>query len=93
MKVAFYRKIKESILRDIHAGILKPGDRIPTVRAISEQWGVSAIVGLRVFKELNSSGLVEKREGEGIPCVDRGRIQGALHSVFSGDLQPSIQGA
>ena len=65
MKVAFYRKIKESILRDIHAGILKPGDRIPTVRAISEQWGVSAIVGLRVFKELNSSGLVEKREGEG----------------------------
>ena len=65
MRTPFYQKITERILRDIRCGTLKPGERIPTVREIGEQYGVSAIVGLRVFKELSQSGLVIKRDGEG----------------------------
>ncbi|MBR2373796.1 MAG: GntR family transcriptional regulator [Lentisphaeria bacterium] len=65
MRVPLYQKIAEHILRDIRSGMLKPGDRIPTVREMSEQYSVSAIVGLRVFKELSNSGLVEKHDGEG----------------------------
>ncbi|MBQ9338367.1 MAG: GntR family transcriptional regulator [Lentisphaeria bacterium] len=79
-----YREIVDDIAGRIRAGGLKPGDRIDSIRTICEKYGVSAIVALRVFKELTGSSLIVKREGEGYFVALRGdeRVRHNVVCVF-----------
>jgi len=60
-----YQKITDDILSAIQSGKLAPGDRISSVREITEKYGVSQITALRVFKELLNTGKVIRRNGSG----------------------------
>ena len=72
MRKPKYKEIVSDIAGRIQSGELKPGDRIDSIRTICEKYGVSAIVALRVFKELTRSSLIVKREGEGYFVALRG---------------------
>ncbi|OQA85636.1 MAG: DNA-binding transcriptional regulator FrlR [Lentisphaerae bacterium ADurb.Bin242] len=63
--MTMYQKITDDILGAIQAGKLAPGDRISSVREITEKYGVSQITALRVFKELLNTGKVVRRNGSG----------------------------
>ena len=65
MRKPKYKEIVSDIAGRIQSGELKAGDRIDSIRTICEKYGVSAIVALRVFKELTRESLIVKREGEG----------------------------
>lgn len=60
-----YVKIIEDLKAQIASGELTPGDRIVSIREMCNEYGVSSIVALRVFRELAEEGLIEKRDGEG----------------------------
>lgn len=64
-KKAIYQVIMEDIDSDINAGLLRPGDPIPSIRLIKEKYGVSQITALRVFKELSEVGRIVKKDGSG----------------------------
>jgi DNA-binding transcriptional regulator YhcF (GntR family) len=49
----------------IRSGLLTPGDRIPTVRRISEECGVSVVTAMRALQELARKGLVRSKTGAG----------------------------
>lgn len=55
----------EALAAPIHAGQLKPGDKLPTESEIVQQLGVSRTVVREAISRLQASGLVETRHGIG----------------------------
>ncbi len=49
----------------IHDGVLRPGERTPSLRAVCDQHGVSMSTAVQAFVELESRGLVEPRHKSG----------------------------
>lgn len=63
--MAPYRKIVDEISGRIAAGTLRPGDRIPSARQITRDWGVAIATATKVLATLRQEGLVEPRPGVG----------------------------
>ena len=66
-----YQQIVESIRKDILAGVLKPGSRLPAIRKLTEQWQCNTGTVLRAYQELSRLGLVVSHVGQGTKVVDR----------------------
>lgn len=58
-------EIVASLRRRITSGELKPGDRVPSTRQITRQWGVAMATATRVLAALQQEGLVVARPGIG----------------------------
>ena len=60
-----YRQI-ESQLRDfILSGVLKPGTRLPTIRALAQDLSCSVITTRRAYEDLEREGFILTRVGRG----------------------------
>jgi GntR family transcriptional regulator len=56
----------ESQLRDfILSGVLKPGTKLPTIRALAVQLTCSVITTQRAYQDLEGEGLILTRQGRG----------------------------
>lgn len=64
-KVTVVESIVEQIVRQIQAGKLKPGDRLPSERQLIEMLGVSRSSVREALQGLAVMGLVESRHGQG----------------------------
>lgn len=64
-----YQQIAESIRQDILYGNRGPGDRLPSVRDMAEQWGCTPGTVQRAYKELARQGLIVSRPGQGTHVV------------------------
>lgn len=60
-----YEEIAAQMIERIHAGELKPGDRLPPERALAEEYGVSRTVIREALRSMEMMGCVESRVGEG----------------------------
>lgn len=60
---------------DIEAGSLAPGDRFPTEKAITEDFGVSRTVVREAFARLAAQGLLESRRGSGAYVAEHARYR------------------
>jgi molybdate-binding protein/DNA-binding transcriptional regulator YhcF (GntR family) len=60
-----YETIAEAVRQQILRGDLKPGDRMPTVRQMTERWGCTPGTAQRAYRELARQGLVTSRQGQG----------------------------
>ena len=67
--MAPYRRIVDEISGRIAAGALRPGDRIPSARQITRDWGVAIATATKVLATLRQEGLVEPRPGVGTVVV------------------------
>jgi len=76
-----YQKISDSIRRDVLEGRLKPGDVLPSVRAMCKKWQCTSGTVQRAYHELTKQGLIVSEVGRGT------RISGAL------ETPAQIQGA
>lgn len=65
-----YQEIAESIRRRIAAGELQPGDRLPAVREMAEQWNCTPGTVNRAYLELAEQGLVSGHRGSGTRILD-----------------------
>lgn len=65
-----YQQIAESIRHDVLDGRLKPGDRLPSVRAMADRWGCTIGTVQRAYQELAQHGLVTSRSGRGTRIVE-----------------------
>ncbi|MFM8320633.1 MAG: GntR family transcriptional regulator, partial [Chloroflexota bacterium] len=66
-----YQKISAAIRQDILSGILKPGDRLPSVRKMTTQWSCTSATVLRAYQELARQGLVISHIGQGTRVTQR----------------------
>ena len=60
-----YVRIRDEISRRIEAGELRQGDRIPSLREMCDEFGVSSITARRALLDLLNEGIVERRGGLG----------------------------
>jgi AcrR family transcriptional regulator len=67
-----YRRIADDIERQIGAGELRPGDRVPSARQITRDWGVAIATATRALGELAARGAVRAVPGVGTVVVDPG---------------------
>lgn len=58
-------EVAEQIKKNIAEGILKPGDKLPSVRLLSESFQVGQSTIREAFSVLKTIGLIETRQGEG----------------------------
>ncbi|MGK5678193.1 GntR family transcriptional regulator [Actinoplanes sp. URMC 104] len=60
-----YRRIVAEIRRRIESGELQPGDRVPSARAITREWGVAIATATKAHATLREQGLTLPRPGVG----------------------------
>ena len=60
-----YQQIVESIRQEILSGKLRPGDRLPSIRSLTNKWDCTPGTVQRAYHELAESGLVVSRPGQG----------------------------
>lgn len=65
MRPPRYQAIVDGLAARIHSGELRPGDRLPTVRALMAEHGVALATASRVMAELAAAGLVVGEVGRG----------------------------
>ena len=66
--------IVASVHREIASGALPPGSRLPPVRALEKQLGLSKNTAQAAYDELVARGLVEAREREGVFVLASERV-------------------
>lgn len=76
-----YLGIVQALESDIYAGRVKPGDRLPSQRAIAEVLQVDLTTVTRAFNEARRRGLVEGNKGRG------SFIRGAVEKKLISDKQ------
>ena len=65
------RQIAAQIRAQCAGGTLRPGDRLPSVRALAAELAVNQNTILRVYERLTAEGLLERRHGDGTFVADR----------------------
>jgi GntR family transcriptional regulator len=63
--VPIHDQIKDQIVGLIHAGRLKPGEQLPTIRALSIELAVNFNTVAHAYHELHAEGVISTRRGEG----------------------------
>jgi GntR family transcriptional regulator len=64
-RVPIHDQIQEQIKGLIHAGALKAGDQLPTMRALSIDLAVNFNTVAHAYRELDGEGVISTRRGEG----------------------------
>ncbi len=60
-----YQEVAEKIAHLIEEGVLRPGERVSSLRRVSQQYGVSLTTAIQAFIWLEDRGLVEARPKSG----------------------------
>ncbi|WP_344442545.1 winged helix-turn-helix domain-containing protein, partial [Kitasatospora nipponensis] len=58
-------RIAAELRRGIAAGELRPGDRVPSTRRLTQEWGIAMATATKVLAGLRREGLVLSRPGVG----------------------------
>src|SRR5689334_2690249 len=66
-----YARIVSEIRQQIESGRLRPGERVPSVRAITRRWGVAIATATKVLDTLRNLGLVRAVPGVGTIVLPR----------------------
>ena len=73
--VPAYRQLVDQIRLQVAAGRLKPGDEIPSTRALSAELSLNPMTISRAYALLEEEGVLERRPG--LPLVVRARSSAA----------------
>jgi GntR family transcriptional regulator len=65
------RQIAAQIRAQCASGGLRPGDRLPSVRALAAELAVNQNTILRVYERLTGEGFLERRHGDGTYVANR----------------------
>lgn len=90
-KVPIYEQIQAQILRFIEAGVLRPGDRLPSVRQLAQDNGINPNTVARAYADLESSGYVYNLPKKGV-YVSEIDIASSRESQIISVLKPLIDG-
>jgi GntR family transcriptional regulator len=70
--VPIYLQVMQQIKYLVASGRLQPGDELPSIRTLAEQLIVNPNTIARAYRELESSGVVEKRRTAGTFIAETG---------------------
>jgi DNA-binding LacI/PurR family transcriptional regulator len=93
--ITLAHQIKSQITWLIVSGILKPGDRLPSVRLMSKHLGINLHTVRNAYRMLEDEGLVETRQGWGTKVLAPdplriGKSSASIQSHTIGVILPSL---
>ena len=65
-KEPIYEQIQKQILRFIEVGVLKPGDRLPSVRQLAQDNGINPNTVAKAYSQLEQNGYVYNLPKKGV---------------------------
>ncbi len=74
-KESIYEQIRSQIEKFIDAGILRPGDPLPSVRSLANDLGINPNTVMKAYRELENAGTIYTLNKKGVFVADRGRIR------------------
>jgi GntR family transcriptional regulator len=69
--VPAYVQIVQQVRQALLGGVLRPGDRLPTVKDVVAELAINPNTVLKAYRELEREGLVEGRQGVGTFALRR----------------------
>lgn len=84
--------LRVRLLKGVQAGVLEPGDRLPSARELEREFGVDHRVVLRAYRRLADESLVEMRARGGIYVAGTGKANGAVAPAESWLTEVLAQG-
>ena len=69
--VPSYRQVVQQVEQALRMGHLHPGDQLPTVKQVVAEVAINPNTVLKAYRELETMGLVEGRQGVGTFVVGR----------------------
>ena len=66
-----YVQIKESLIAQVAAGVLLPGDKLPSVRELAGSLVINPNTIQRAYRELEQQGVIETIPGKGCFVCER----------------------
>ena len=70
-ELPIYRQIMRQVMEGIAGAILKPGDKLPSHRELSEQLVIAPLTVKKAYDELEAQGYLETRRGLGTFVAER----------------------
>ena len=83
-----YRQIVNQVREYIRTGALPIGSRLPTIRELAEQYGLTRLTVQSAYAELKAEGLVEAGVGRGTFVAAELPIPTSLHSMPTPKILP-----
>ena len=69
-KDSIYEQIRSQIEKFITAGILKPNDRLPSVRSLAEELSINPNTVMKAYQELEKNGYIFTLNKKGVFVTD-----------------------
>lgn len=89
-RVTLAQQVADAVEQQIRTGVLKVGDRLPSLREYMRLHGHSKNTVITAYEILASQGLVEARHGQGFSSVRRCRLPNWMkHRPIPGPWTPS----
>ncbi|GAB2852024.1 GntR family transcriptional regulator [Pseudoduganella ginsengisoli] len=89
--VPIYRQIVEQVRRLVAGGQLKPGEELPSVRAVAQLHAINPMTVSKAYSMLETEGLLVRRRGVGMAVADG---QGGAAPVDKAALlRPALEAA
>ncbi len=86
-KIPIYEQIQNQILRFIEAGVLSPGDKLPSVRQLAMDNGINPNTVAKAYTELEKAGYVYNLPKKGVYIADI-NIQSSRQAQIISILEP-----
>jgi DNA-binding transcriptional regulator YhcF (GntR family) len=77
-ETALSDRLRDRILSALHLGLLHPGDRLPSIRALWRELGVDHRVVAQAYRILEDEGLVEVRGRSGVYLAPQDQLGGEV---------------
>ncbi len=93
LHVPIYEQIVEHIRGSVAAGVHRPGEALPSIRALAVELLVNPNTVQRAYQELERQGLVKTRKGRGVFVTEDGdasaqsRSAAAVQARFTDGIQ------
>jgi GntR family transcriptional regulator len=73
--VPLWKSIRDDLRAQVKAGLLNPGDRIPTTRKLMEQHSTTSATVRRAVDSMIESGELVGRQGLGVFVIDPNEVR------------------
>lgn len=85
-----YRQIVDQLRRQINAGLLKPGDALPSVRQVAERHTVNPMTVSRAYSLLETEGLLLRQRGKPMTVATGLSLESSVRQRLD-LLKPSLE--
>ena len=86
-----YEQVKDGLRRLMVTGVLAPGDKLPSVRAMASQLSINPNTIQRAYAELEAEGYVASVTGKGCFVAEGDTQNTARRAELTGKLKPLLE--